>query len=106
RAGGDGAAPALRHRTMQFEDRAAAGALEEEREDPVHHAGKPGDDHAAADAGGESEMLTVGLTDSRRMAGELLEEGHGSVRLADERCQDSMTDAEEGPCYSGRNFTC
>src|SRR5262249_38147701 len=70
---------------MQVEDRATAGALEEEREDPVQHAGETGDDHAAADAGGEGAMLAVGLADRRRMAGELLQEGHGSVRLAGER---------------------
>jgi len=65
---------------MQARDGVAAGAGEEEGQQPVQKTGDPAQDHAQAEAPGHLEMLAIGLADGGRMIGEEIAR-HGSPRL-------------------------
>jgi hypothetical protein len=65
---------------VQERDGAAAGAGEEEGQQPVQETGHPAQNHAQAEASGRLEMLAIGLADGGRMIGEEIVR-HDSPRL-------------------------
>ena len=72
--------PADHHPLVQERDGAAAGAGEQEGQQPVQETGDPAQDHAEAKAPRRLEMLAIGLADGGRMIGEEIER-HGSPQL-------------------------
>ena len=62
-------------------DRAAAGALEQRRDERVGEAGDAARDHRQPEAGGGAEVLGIGLADAARVLGEpsVDQAGHGGA---------------------------